>query len=146
MESAVPMLLFLGGLFFFGLLILVCGYQSRQLERGEVKGNPLAARDVHGTARFFAPVQSGGIFDESAEKLYQRCLESYLADQRPFADRFVDEPSVETLLCRSEFETPATISFRLECFLRKEQRAVAAFLSEPSVERLLRTEPELVAA
>ena len=137
METALPMLLFFGFLLGFGVLILVCGYQSREQEKAEDK-NPLEDLALQGAPRFFGAAGQSAIanpvavvVDESAV----RRLEHFLQEEMALAEVFVHAPSTDAL--QPEQPQPGTSLFeRLESYLRREHEAAAGFVLNPSVENL----------
>jgi len=148
METALPMLLFFAFLFGFGLLIVVCGYQSREQERAETPS--LEDLALQGKPRFFGSADRSAIanpvavvVDESAI----RRLERFLQEEMALAEVFVGEPSVEALHSTGAAEEPsATLFERLEAYLRREHQAAASFVLDPSVESLYGALPTLAPA
>jgi len=137
METALPMLLFFGFLLGFGVLILVCGYQSREQERAENK-NPLEDLALQGVPRFFGVAGQSAIarpvavvVDESAV----RRLEQFLQEEMALAEVFVQAPSADALH-REQAQPGASLFERLENYLRREHEAAAGFVLNPSVESL----------
>jgi len=138
METALPMLLFFGFLIGFGVLILVCGYQSREQERAE-ETHPLEDLALQGLPRFFGRPDQPTIVNPVAvvvdESTVQR-LEEFLQGEMALAEVFVEAPSVEVLHRPREAEPGVPLFERLESYLRREHEAAASFVSNPSVESL----------
>ena len=139
METALPMLLFLAFLFGFAILILVCGYQSRELEAAEA-ADSLENLALQGKPRFFGSAGQIAIANPVAvivdESAIQR-LECFLQEEMALAEVFVGAPSVEILHATSEQSEPTASLFeRLENYLRREHQAAASFVLNPSVESL----------
>jgi len=149
MESALPMLLFFGFLFGFGVLILACGYQSREQELAE-GSHSLENIALRGSPRFFgAPGQSAianpvaVVVDESSV----RRLEQFLQEEMALAEVFTGAPSVETLHgALKEAERNVSMLERLEGYLRREHEAASNFVLDPSVESLYAPAVALVPA
>ncbi|MHC5009370.1 MAG: hypothetical protein ACYTG6_00290 [Planctomycetota bacterium] len=138
MESAVPLLLFLGFLFGSTLLILILGIQSREEEKREASEAEARSFDVRTGSSFFASLEPsaavpGRAFAASG---MMRRVEDHLSKERTLAAGFVTQPSMETLFQGSAPQADAAV-VRLEHFLQDECRQAAAFVSAPSAERLL---------
>ncbi len=145
MESAIPMLIFLGGLLGFGFLIMICVQQSVDMERADA-----AAREQEQAA-----VATGKVALRQEEApapqieaidapLLERLRAHVLAERRSVRS-FVSAPSRHTLLTFRPSEGVEGLLQQVQEFLRCEQRAVHDYLASPSAERLHRV-PAAVAA
>ena len=140
LETALPILLFLGFLFGTTLLILICGIQSRELERSEQSEDPLAGLDLQTLPRFFGrpgeaavPKPVAVIIDETLV----HSVESFLREELALAEVFVEAPSVEGLHSKPATAEPAiSWSGRLERHFLREQEVATEFVANPSVESL----------
>jgi len=145
MDSAIPMLLFFGGLTFFGLLIIWATYQSRELERAEEEIAHPAAPGLDGP-HFFAATAPEQLAAAAPDPELLARLEEFLAEQQGRARDFVDYPTVEMLFRRLEGEVFPRLIDRIEDFLRAERIAAGDFLTNPSIESLHRRGPRILAA
>ena len=126
MESAIPILLFLGGLFALVMFALTMGILSREQERKEAEERAARpALDRLTGPRFFAklepstdtkspPVSRGSVIDT---------LERYLGAERVGARRFVAEPSAASLLRNGDRRAGVVVG-RVEQYLREERQIV----------------------
>ncbi len=143
MESALPLLLFFGGLFILGLLIVISTYQSREIERSEAAEREAQRLALQENRPFLRPVIHPLHRDEestdSGPSASPERVSSYLREQLEAAHRFVEEPSIQELY-RSTVPAPDSLQGVTE-FLDAETEAAAAFLSEPSLDGLYRPLP-----
>jgi hypothetical protein len=137
MESALPMLLFLGLLFFFTLAILVSGYASREQERAE-RGE-LTIAELFGATPLLAPLSASPLVSEKQvdPRLVTR-IERHVRSEHAIASAFCCSPSPRILHERlSATPAPGDAWFEeLRGFLARERAAVMRFLSSPSVSLL----------
>lgn len=136
MDSAWPMLLFLAGLFGFGLLILICGYQSRELERAE---KPVLDPALEVPRRsFFAVISDAFVVPPAVDPALVQGVEQYLREQVELARQFVDQPSMASLsegpIVDSRGEVATIV--RIQAFLEREMMLAREFVSNPSIDRL----------
>lgn len=146
MESAVPMLLFLGALLGFGFLIMYCLYQDKELERAEQEAGSRPVREVPAASGFFQPIEDDGREGSDAAGPGIRNLEQYLRTQETLATGFVNQPSVDRLLRRPGSEIPTRVFDCIERFIRNEEQLVMLYLADPKVECLHLREAQTVAA
>ncbi len=139
METALPMLLFFGSLLGFGMLILICMQQSRDLEQADREAALKTERDLRATSLSPASFLSGRPVSPEDEDSIVSSIEQYLQEQQTFARHFIEEPSVESLYRRKEPEFARKAFERIEGFLKREQKIVKEFLSRPSVEMLFQS-------
>lgn len=136
METAIPMLLFFASLFGFGMLILICMQQSKDLEQADREAALKSGNFNPAAPPFLANMLPETMVIGAEDDSFIRSFEQYLQEQQVFATHFVDEPSLANLYCRKDPEVPRRAFERIEKFLKKEQGLVKEFLSQPSVERL----------
>ncbi|MBC8328051.1 MAG: hypothetical protein H8E31_04815 [Planctomycetes bacterium] len=141
MESAIPMLLFFGGLTLFGLLIIWASYQSRELERAAQEPADQGAPAEAPAPPFFAGAASAGERHAALDPAVLGRLEQFLLEQQGRATDFVDYPTVEMLFRRLETRFLPKLIDRLQDFLSQEQAAAGHFLLDPSIESLHRRGP-----
>jgi len=98
------MLLFFGSLLGFGMLILICMQQSRDLEQADREAALKSERDLRATSLSPASFPSGRRVSPEDENSIVSSVERYLQEQQAFAKRFIEEPSVESLYRRKEPE------------------------------------------
>lgn len=129
METALPILLFLTGLFLFVMFALAMGMLSREQERKEAEENATKAalKRVAGP-RFFANLEPGeGSDSRRLDRLSMvAALERYLGAERLGARRFVAEPSASSLFCNGDRGVGVVVG-RLERYLEEERRAARGF-------------------
>ena len=137
MTSAIPMLLFLGGLMGFGYLMMYCLFQGKELERAEQEAALQKGGELPASSGFFLLAEEAAP-SSPAEGATIHSLEDYVRDQQRYAEHFVDQPSVTRLYERSDSELSSRLLHRIEEFLRDEELLVREFLSDPTIERLHR--------
>ena len=144
MDSALPMLLFLGFLLGFGLMVLVCSYQSREQDRTE-EPPTLQELALQSVPRFFGQANAPRIANPVAlvidEAAAQR-LELFLKEEMAMAEFSLGDLATEAQHPGDE-ETERSLFERLESYLRREQEAAANFVLNPSVESLYGPSGEL---
>ena len=148
MESAIPLLLFLGLMTGATLLILICGCLNQQEETAGDEQAAGGGLDLVEVPRFFARLEpqasptAGPVDRELVERVVQ-----YLHEEQILAAEFVDQPSVERLHGPAKWELVPDDSLRarVERHIRREQAQVREFISNPSVERLYGKARPLVA-
>lgn len=140
METAIPLLLFLGLLMGGGVLVLACGIKSREEEREAQRSDPRTAHDLLADARFFAVAHASALADPIAivvERTALARVEAYLHGELALVELHMAEAGAETTREHaSADESRESLLQRLERFLDREQTLVAEFVSDPSVARL----------
>ena len=135
MESALPILLFLGFLFGSTLLILVCGIQNRAYEDAE-RSQTLGGLDLYELPRFFGPATNARIANPVTlvvDEADLRSIEAFLRDEMELVELFVGDPTAERLhLEQSEAQRHPGLFERLDGYLAEEVAAAARFVSNPS--------------
>jgi len=140
MESALPLLLFLGCLFGCTILILVCGYKNIEEQRAQERER-LSNRDLLVPQSFFGgrgrPGSRLQVPADLGDALVE-VVERYLRDEQLVVQRFIDEPSAERLHVHSQWSLlPNDSAFeRVERHLSRERLLAEQFASNPTVERL----------
>lgn len=140
MESALPMLLFLGLLFFFTLAILVSGYTGREQERAE-RGE-LTIAELFSATPLLAPLgplaATGVVGEKQVDPRLVTRIERHVRSEHAIASAFCCSPSPRVLHERlSPTPAPGEAWFEeLRGFLARERAAVMRFLSSPSVSLL----------
>lgn len=151
MESALPLLLFLGCLTGFTLLILVCGYWSIEEERTrQQEEGALARGDLQGVPPAFFATPARAVSAGPAVAIDHAVIETverYLEDEQLLAREFVEDPSAERLHVHSRWALMPTDSVfdRVRLHLSRERELAEEFVSNPSVERLYGRAQPLVA-
>ncbi len=136
-DSVWPLLLFLVGLFGFAMLILVCGIQSRELERGTADQGSMPLAPVPARS-FFATLGAAFEVPQDVDESVLRGVEQYLRGQTEVATRFVARPSIDNLHVAGPATAaePEPASFaRIRRFLDREIELVDRFVSDPSYDR-----------
>lgn len=144
MESALPLLLFLGLLFFFTLAVLVSGYTSREQERAE-RGE-LTIAELFGVTPLLAPLSAPTpVAEERVDPWLVTRIERHVRNERAIATAFLCSPSPRVLQERLAPTPPPSEAWleELRRFLGRERAAVVRFLSSPSVSLL---HPEAIPA
>lgn len=139
MDSAIPLLLFLGLLMGFGVLVLACGIQSREEERAAPCADPRRKPDLLANARYFARAGNPALADPAAvvvDRAVLERVEAYVRTELALAEVYVEDPSVEKLHESTAGESRESLLQRLEGFLSREEALVAEFVSNPSIARL----------
>jgi len=150
MESALPLLLFLGCLTGFTLLILVFGYRTIEEERAREEAEARASAELPQMTRSFfaAPARASGAPEAvPVDDSVVESVEKYLHDEQLLASRFVEEPSAERLHVHSQWSIlPNDSMFEgVEQLLSRERELAEEFVSNPSVESLYGQAHPLVA-
>ena len=137
MDSAIPMLVFLGLLMVVGVLVLACGIQSREEERKARRADPRRRQDLLAGARFFASARADELADPVAvvvDRAQLARVEQFLCSELALAELHLADPSVQQLQePASVRETHESLLHRLERFLDSEQAVVSKFVWNPSV-------------
>jgi hypothetical protein len=139
METALPILLFLGFLLGSMVLILICGMQRPREDEDDAPEELLQGLDLQAMPRFFGQPKSRLLNPVMVvvDEPMVRQLEEFLQRELELAEVFVGDPSLEHLHSRlREDEAGPRILERVEQYLRSEQQAVADFVSHPSIESL----------
>ncbi|MBI5851549.1 MAG: hypothetical protein HZB39_11085 [Planctomycetes bacterium] len=136
-DSVWPLLLFLVGLFGFAMLILVCGIQSRELERGASDTDSTSLAPAP-TRSLFATLDAAFEVPRDVDESVIQGVEQYLRGQTEVATRFVARPSIDSLHVAgpAHVSEPEPASFaRIRRFLDRELELVDRFVSDPSYDR-----------
>ncbi len=134
MDTAWPMLLFLAGLLGCGMLILICGIHSREVERADAApGAAFAA-----PRSFFATLAAAFEPPPAADEALVRAVELRLRRQTDAAARFIERPSIERFQDLDDETGPRrgpTLVDRVQRFVAAERSAAVEFVANPSFDR-----------
>jgi hypothetical protein len=137
MDSAIPMLVFLGLLMVVGVLVLACGIQSREEERKARRADPRRRQDLLAGARFFAAASESELADPVAvvvDRAQLTRVEEFLRAGLALAELHVADPGVQHLQEPATVrETHESLLHRLERFLDHEHTVVTEFVLNPSI-------------
>jgi len=140
METATPMLLFLGFLFIGMWLMLVFSWQSAEKERKLREAADAAPEDaVAAMPRFFAdlPANGGGRTAPVDQDLVAQ-VERFLCEERGLARKFVRAPDLESLHRGCVPARGPELIDEVTRYLAEERDLVRQFVAAPSIEFLHR--------
>lgn len=136
MDSAWPLLMFVAGLMGSGLLILICGVQTREEERAEdadLGVSPAPERS------FFATLSAAFDVPAEVDEAVVESVQQHLRRQAEVATRFVERPSIVAFHDVAEdavLKTEESLFQRIQSFLERERALAREFVSNPSLARL----------